>query len=278
MRTIGENIAALRKKKEMTKETLEAEIGVSSQDVSKWENGTNLPDIQLLPLLADIFGVSIDTLYGRVKDKSELDIPGVFEECCEAIMDTIGTAFYNAMRHDIQGGVEVPTFDVDEYLQRYKAQLKYAYDGILRSAVVQKDSVVYYHQQFGGLLMRKPENGWGSILKDDAAAKLINLLADRNFMAFLAEVIKSKKNTFTASSICRRCGIEHTAALEEKLAESELFVIKKVEIDEREVAVYDLFSSDRMFLILNIFMCAKEFAEYSSSYYSYSGTADFIYE
>lgn len=278
MKSIGENIAALRKKKNMTQEALAAEIGVSAQAVSKWENGTNLPDIQLLPILADIFSVSIDTLYGREKSKSELEIPGVFEECCEAVMDTIGTAFYNSMRYNIEQGVEVPARDLDEYLQRYKAHLKYAYEGVLRSAVVQKENVVYYHHLFGGLLLRKPENGWVSVFEDEATEKVLALLADRDFKAFIAEFIKSKKNTFTASSICRRCGIEHTAALEEKLEESGLFLIKKVEIDEREVAVYDLFGNDRTFLIIGILMLAKEFAEYASSYYSYSGTTDFMYE
>lgn len=278
MKSIGENIAALRKKKNMTQEALAAEIGVSAQAVSKWENGTNLPDIQLLPILADIFSVSIDTLYGREKSKSELEIPGVFEECCEAVMDTIGTAFYNSMRYNIEQGVEVPARDLDEYLQRYKAHLKYAYEGVLRSAVVQKENVVYYHHLFGGLLLRKPENGWVSVFEDEATEKVLALLADRDFKAFIAEFIKSKKNTFTASSICRRCGIEHTAALEEKLEESGLFLIKKVEIDEREVAVYDLFGNDRTFLIIGILMLAKEFSEYASSYYSYSGTTDFMYE
>lgn len=278
MKSIGENIAVLRKKKNMTQEALAAEIGVSAQAVSKWENGTNLPDIQLLPILADIFGVSIDTLYGREKSKSELEVPGVFEECCEAVMNTIGTAFYNGMRYHVQQGVEVPVRDLDEYLQQYKAHLKYAYDGVLRSAIVQKENVLYYHHKFGGLLLRRPENGWVSVFEDETTEKVLALLADRDFKAFIAEVIKSKKSTFTASSICRRCGIEHTAELEEKLEESGMFLVKKVEIDEREVAVYDHFDNDRTFLIIGILMLAKEFSEYASSYYSYSGTTDFMYE
>lgn len=278
MKSIGENIAALRKKKSMTQEALAAEIGVSAQAVSKWENGTNLPDIQLLPILADIFGVSIDALYGREKSRSELEIPGVFEECCEAVMNAIGTAFYNSMRYNLEQGIEVPAIDVDDYLKRYKAEMKYGYDGILRSAIVQKENVLYYHQKFGGLLLRRPENSWGSILEDEAAAKIVNLLADSDFRMVLAEVLKSKKDTFTASSICRRCGIELTTELEEKLAESELFMIRKVEIDDREVSVYDLFGADKMFLVLGIFLLSKEFSEFRSSYYNYSGTTDYIYE
>ena len=278
MKSIGENIAALRKKHNMTQEALAAEIGVSAQAVSKWENGTNLPDIQLLPILADIFGVSIDTLYGREKSRSELEIPGVFEECCEAVMNTIGTVFYNSIRYNLEQGIEVPAIDVDDYLKRYKAEMKYGYDGVLRSAIVQKENVLYYHQKFGGLLLRRPENSWGSILEDEAAAKIVTLLADSDFRKFFAEVLKSYKGTFTASSVCRRCGIEHTAELEEKLEESGLLLIRKVEIDDREVAVYDLLGADRMFLIFGIFLLSKEFSEYHSSYHGYSGTTDYIYE
>ena len=57
MNLLGENIAALRKEKGMTQEALASEIGVSAQAVSKWENNTNMPDIQILPILADLFDV-----------------------------------------------------------------------------------------------------------------------------------------------------------------------------------------------------------------------------
>ena len=39
-------------------------LSVSSQAVSKWENESALPDILILPKLADFFGISIDELMG----------------------------------------------------------------------------------------------------------------------------------------------------------------------------------------------------------------------
>ncbi|MDE7248453.1 MAG: helix-turn-helix domain-containing protein [Lachnospiraceae bacterium] len=65
MNTIGETIATLRKKQGLTQEALANLIGVSAQSVSKWENNTNMPDISLLPLLADIFSCRIDDLFNR---------------------------------------------------------------------------------------------------------------------------------------------------------------------------------------------------------------------
>ena len=38
---------------------------MSFQAVSKWENEQSCPDIALLPLLADVFGVTVDSLFGR---------------------------------------------------------------------------------------------------------------------------------------------------------------------------------------------------------------------
>ena len=62
---IGENIRALRQRKMLTQEQLAMHLGVSSQAVSKWETSANTPDIALLPGLADLFGVTIDALFGR---------------------------------------------------------------------------------------------------------------------------------------------------------------------------------------------------------------------
>ena len=61
---ISETIARLRKEKNVTQEAVAQAVGVSTQAVSKWENG-GLPDVELLPAIADYFGVSVDMLFGR---------------------------------------------------------------------------------------------------------------------------------------------------------------------------------------------------------------------
>lgn len=65
---LGANIRELRIKKGLTQEQLAYHLGVSSQTVSRWENGTTYPDIVMLPILADYFGISIDTLMGYAKE------------------------------------------------------------------------------------------------------------------------------------------------------------------------------------------------------------------
>lgn len=59
---IGKNIKRLRITTGMTQEQLAERLHISGQAVSKWENETALPDITLLPDLADCFGVTINEL------------------------------------------------------------------------------------------------------------------------------------------------------------------------------------------------------------------------
>ena len=58
----GSNLKKLRKEKNLTQEALAECLNVSAQTVSKWENSASMPDISLLPLLADYFQVSVDSL------------------------------------------------------------------------------------------------------------------------------------------------------------------------------------------------------------------------
>ena len=70
---IGNHIKRLRQQKGLTQDQVAEELGVSYQAVSKWENNANTPDIALLPRIADLFGVSIDSLFSdRIADSAEL--------------------------------------------------------------------------------------------------------------------------------------------------------------------------------------------------------------
>lgn len=62
---VGENIARFRKEKGWTQAELGDRLGVSNQAVSKWESGMCMPDVMLLPALADTFGCAIDALFSR---------------------------------------------------------------------------------------------------------------------------------------------------------------------------------------------------------------------
>ena len=71
MSVIGQQIKQYRLEKGYTQEKLGQMIGVTTQAVSKWERGSS-PDAELLPLIADALGVSIDALFGREEEDLEL--------------------------------------------------------------------------------------------------------------------------------------------------------------------------------------------------------------
>ena len=71
---IGERIKSLRKQQDITQEKLAAYLNISYQAVSKWENGTALPDLSLIPAISNFFGVSADYLLGIEIDKTNEDI------------------------------------------------------------------------------------------------------------------------------------------------------------------------------------------------------------
>lgn len=69
---LGSVIKRLRTEQGVTQDALAEYLGISYQAVSKWETGTTLPDITLLPKLAVFFGVRIDELFS-VNHEDELE-------------------------------------------------------------------------------------------------------------------------------------------------------------------------------------------------------------
>ena len=61
---IGTVIMNKRKALGYTQQTLAEKLNVSFQAVSKWKNGTNYPEMDMLPALARVLGTSIDSLLG----------------------------------------------------------------------------------------------------------------------------------------------------------------------------------------------------------------------
>jgi len=60
---LGEKIKELRKNKNISQEVLANYLGMSFQAVSKWENGSTMPDVTVIPAIASFFHVSTDELF-----------------------------------------------------------------------------------------------------------------------------------------------------------------------------------------------------------------------
>ena len=77
---IGENIRNFRKKNDLTQEALADRLGVSYQSISRWENGTTYPDLELIPAIAEVLSVTVDELLGMPQIEKEKRAVVAFDE------------------------------------------------------------------------------------------------------------------------------------------------------------------------------------------------------
>ena len=73
--TVGDRITELRKKHNLSQGQLAAQLGVSRQAISKWENGQSMPDAANLITLSEIFDTNIEYIASGVErvDMAEVE-------------------------------------------------------------------------------------------------------------------------------------------------------------------------------------------------------------
>lgn len=69
--TIGEFLAMLRRAKGFKQQEVADRLGISNRTLSAWERDTALPDILLLPALAELYGVTADEILGGERKPQE---------------------------------------------------------------------------------------------------------------------------------------------------------------------------------------------------------------
>lgn len=81
---LGNQLRLNRRRMNLTQEQLAEEFGTSPQAVSRWENGTTYPDIEMLPVIASFFEISVDSLLGRTEEEKQ--------KACDEIQKAFQTA------------------------------------------------------------------------------------------------------------------------------------------------------------------------------------------
>jgi len=72
MTKLADHLKYLRKQQNWTQEDVAQRLNMSRSQISKWETGETLPDLQSLEKLSDLYDVSIDFLIGRRPSKQQL--------------------------------------------------------------------------------------------------------------------------------------------------------------------------------------------------------------
>lgn len=93
--TLGTTISTLRKNQGMTQLELAQQMGVTDKAVSKWERDLACPDVNSLPKLAQLLGVSVDELM-QVKtgsqESGQMQTRELAELICRAVALAMGVA------------------------------------------------------------------------------------------------------------------------------------------------------------------------------------------
>ena len=135
---IGVRIGEMRRSMGLTQEQLASRLGVTYQAVSKWENGQSCPDIQLLPLIADIFEISIDELFGRKPAQAEPPASAPAEH--EYYVEGLPWPDDNTLRIVLYGGHRLITRNPIRVCRELK-EIPFVYEG----PALNVDSVLSVH-------------------------------------------------------------------------------------------------------------------------------------
>ena len=86
---LSENIRRNRRESNLSQETFAERLGVSFQTISKWERGECYPDIEMLPKIANFFGITIDALMGADQNQEKEYVNALQEELrkCDIVRD-----------------------------------------------------------------------------------------------------------------------------------------------------------------------------------------------
>ena len=92
-KTLGMMIASLRKENGMTQFELAEKMGVTDKAVSKWERDLSCPDVNTIPKLAEVFGISVDELMqikAESQDEAKKDVTSIINMIMKAIALAMG--------------------------------------------------------------------------------------------------------------------------------------------------------------------------------------------
>lgn len=92
-KTLGMMIASLRKENGMTQFELAEKMGVTDKAVSKWERDLSCPDVNTIPKLAEVFGISVDELMqikAESQDETKKDVTPMIHMIMKAIALAMG--------------------------------------------------------------------------------------------------------------------------------------------------------------------------------------------
>ena len=194
---IGSYLKELRIKSSYTQQVVADKLGLTPQAISKWERSESMPDITLLPELAQLYKISIeDILFAGAVDKIQPDkIPDLLNRFVdESIFAKILIEFQNAA--NIRDILIPPDIFMILSVRQKDEILKYLPDvedyGDFINSIIHHLNI----NQRSYLMIRAAENGDYNVLENliplatrDVRTNIVTILLERREFNVLEEII-----------------------------------------------------------------------------------------
>ena len=242
---LSEQIAALRKERGLTQEQLGKMVGVSSQAVGKWEKG-GAPDVELLPVIAEKLGDTIDALFG-LEGGEGVDVTGavcgwLFSFPEGERIDRLCRLVWSVIKSFLPGGVEMPRMDYLSSCRTSKensGQLMYSQlnmgHGLLLDVHAEDLSFV--------TLWPEPKEGFAAYFSPmEDYRGLFSLLARPGCLELLEELYRRKPKYFIPEVVSKHLDIPHETVIQflEEFEKLHILWSMELELKEGEVKAYQL--------------------------------------
>lgn len=233
---IGKTIAKLRKRKGATQEELAHATLVTTQAVSKWENG-GAPDIELLPTIADFLGVSIDELFSRPESCGDLE--NALTRAVNALNGEQRFAAAHSLCWVLQRAIYgAGTWNPDTDGLDAMPDTHGVYSFTFRNAGIASMCLDPERPYF--MLFPESESRTRALLQGESLVELFRLLADED--AFDALLLLHRRNgkPFTSALLEKQLGIAHGKAEEilRAFGRMDLVDSSELELDDKLTTIY----------------------------------------
>ena len=269
--TIGKQIASMRKERGIKQEELASYVGVSTQAVSKWENG-GVPDTELLPKIADFFSVSIDSLFGRsITDYSDLQsalIKKVSEAPNDERLKLVFNYCWDMERALMPSSHSLEKCSIEDYEKVIGADAQH-YSSIMKNDGFTLMGIANRLQYF--LIVPDPKDTDAAYFNGINYPSLFKDLSDKDFWYACIYLNKRDyKKAFTPALFIKKLGINAEKAEEilNTLKKYRMIYSTQIEMDDEIQTVYH-FNPTPSFIALLIF--AREIIDKPEIFAYYSG-------
>ena len=268
---IGKQIASLRKEKGIKQEELAKYVGVSTQAVSKWENG-GVPDTELLPKIADFFSVSVDSLFGRnITDYSDLR-SALIKKICDTPRDERFKLVFNYCwdmeRALMPSGHTIEDSSIEDYEKEISIDAQH-YSSIMQNDGFTRMGIANRSQYF--LIVPEPKRTDKAYFNGIDYPAFFKDISDDDFWNACVYLNKRDcQKAFTTALFINKLGINAEKAEEilSKLKKYKMVYSTQIEMDDEIQTVYH-FSPTPSFIALLIF--AREIIEKPEIFAYYCG-------